>query len=197
MPSHALQVLARAPRPVQVLGEDFLLVEYCGMYQIHLYVFVRASHAHHVSKVAFSKVPTFRTSYGAMGNATPKMLAQRKGGVAVSFSLGGSSFCFVAAHLAAHQGERGQMLERNRDCARILKELDLRGDGMDTCACFDHVVLCGDLNYRLGPPSLSDNADSGETADYWRAVADEVAAEEWGALYARDQLQAPNPPPSP
>ena len=82
------------------------------------------------------------------------------------------------------------MLERNRDCARILKELDLRGDGMDTCACFDHVVLCGDLNYRLGPPSLSDNADSGETADYWRAVADEVAAEEWGALYARDQLQA-------
>jgi len=89
------------------------------------------------------------------------------------------------------------MLERNRDCARILKELDLRGDGMDTCACFDHVVLCGDLNYRLGPPSLSDNADSGETADYWRAVADEVAAEEWGALYARDQLQAPNPSPSP
>jgi hypothetical protein len=61
---------------------------------------------------------------------------------------------------------------------------------MDTCACFDHVVLCGDLNYRLGSPELSDNAESGATASYWRAVADEVAAEEWGALYARDQLQA-------
>ena len=60
MPSHVLQVLSRTPRPLQVLGEDFLLVEYCGMYQIHLYVFVRASHAHHVSKIAFSKVPTFR-----------------------------------------------------------------------------------------------------------------------------------------
>ena len=173
-----------------MLGDDFLLVEYCGMYQIHLYVFVRASHAHHVSKIAISKVPTFRTSYGAMGNATPKMLAQRKGGVAVSFNLGGSSFCFVAAHLAAHQGERGQMLERNRDCARILKELDLRGDGTDTCACFDHVVLCGDLNYRLGPPELSDNAELSTAASYWREVADEAAAEAWGALYARDQLQA-------
>ena len=26
------------------------------MYQIHLYVFVRASHAHHVSEIAISKV---------------------------------------------------------------------------------------------------------------------------------------------
>ena len=173
-----------------MLGDDFLLVEYCGMYQIHLYVFVRASHAHHVSKIAISKVPTFRTSYGAIGSATPKMFAQRKGGVAVSFNLGGSSFCFVAAHLAAHQGERGQMLERNRDCARILKELDLRGDGADTCACFDHVVLCGDLNYRLGPPELSDNAELSAAASYWREVADEAAAEAWAALYARDQLQA-------
>mgnify|MGYP006151724561 CR=1 FL=1 len=26
------------------------------------------------------------------------------------------------------------MLERNRDCARVLKELDLRADGGDACA---------------------------------------------------------------
>jgi len=31
------------------------------------------------------------------------MLAQRKGGVAISMQLGGSSLCFVTAHLAAHQ----------------------------------------------------------------------------------------------
>jgi hypothetical protein len=169
----------------EVLGDDFLLVEYVGMYQIHLYVFVRASHAHHVSEVAISKVPTFRTSYSALGNVTPKMLAQRKGGVAVSFHLGGSSFCFVTAHLAAHQGEKGQMLERNRDCARILKELDLRGDGADTCACFDHLVLCGDLNYRLGPPELGDNAAEKEGrkdgAEVGRALPARPAARPDGA----------------
>ena len=45
-----------------------------------------------VSEIALSKVPTFRAAYGAVGtHATPKALKMRKGGVAVSFTLGGTS----------------------------------------------------------------------------------------------------------
>ena len=36
----------------EILGDDFLLVEYVGMYQIHLYAFVRTSHAHQVNGAA-------------------------------------------------------------------------------------------------------------------------------------------------
>lgn len=96
-----------------------------------------------------------------------------QGGVGVSFSVGRTSYCFIAAHLAAHQGEKGQLQatsshgglhanrsqtsphelalalqERNRDTVRILRELDLSGAGRDSCVSFDHLFLCGDLNYR-------------------------------------------------
>ena len=39
-----------------ILGDDFLLLEAVPMYQIHLFVFVRISHIHHVSDVTVSKV---------------------------------------------------------------------------------------------------------------------------------------------
>ena len=75
--------------PPQVLGEDFVLVEAVPMYQIHLIVLLRASHSHHASRVAVSKVPTFRATYNAIGShATPNILARRKGGVATTLSLG-------------------------------------------------------------------------------------------------------------
>ena len=69
-------------------------------------------------------------------------------------SLRRTTFCFVTAHLAAHQGEKGQLQERNRDCVRILQ--NLLGDGRDACASFDHLFFFGDLNYRLGPAELPD-----------------------------------------
>ena len=113
----------------------------------------RSSHAHHASRVAVAHVPTFRAAYNKVGTqATPKVLARRKGGVAVSLSLGRTSFCFVTAHLAAHQGERGQLLERNLDSVRVLHSL--LGDGRDACTAFDHLFVCGDLNYRLGSADL-------------------------------------------
>ena len=132
-----------------VLGSEFTLVEAMPMFQIQLFVFVRTSHLHHAGRVACGAVPTFRTAYSKAGTyATPKMLAMRKGGVGITLSLGRTTFCFVTAHLAAHQGEKGQMLERNRDSVRILQ--NLLGDGRDACTCFDHLFVFGDLNYRLG-----------------------------------------------
>ena len=105
-----------------VLGSEFTLVEAMPMFQIQLFVFVRTSHLHHAGRVACGAVPTFRTAYSKAGTyATPKMLAMRKGGVGITLSLGRTTFCFVTAHLAAHQGEKGQMLERNRDSVRIYR----------------------------------------------------------------------------
>ena len=120
---------------------------------------------------------------------TPTMLARRKGGVAVTLSLGRTTFCFVTAHLAAHQGERGQLLERNRDSARILQ--NLLGDERDACTCFDHLFFFGDLNYRLGSAELPDKVSTArpDSIKVWQEIADEICAQKWEALYARDQLK--------
>ncbi|KAL1503229.1 hypothetical protein AB1Y20_011285 [Prymnesium parvum] len=173
-----------------ILGDEFILLEAVPMYQIHMFVFIRISHIQHVTDVSVSKVPTFRATYNALGtHTTPKVLARRKGGVGVSFSVGRTSYCFIAAHLAAHQGEKGQLQERNRDTVRILRELDLSGAGRDSCVSFDHLFLCGDLNYRLGAAELPDRATArDEGSRYWDEVAGEIKRADWGALYARDQL---------
>ena len=80
----------------KALGDEFTLVEAVPMYQIQVFVFVRVSHLHHASRVAVSQVPTFRAAYSKIGGQmTPTMLARRKGGVAVTLSLGRTTFCFV------------------------------------------------------------------------------------------------------
>ena len=174
----------------EVLGDEFTLLEAVPMYQIQVFVFLRSSHTHHASRVAVAQVPTFRAGYNAIGtHATPKMLARRKGGVAISLSLGRTTFCFVTAHLAAHQGEKGQLLERNRHSVHILQHL--LGDGRDACTCFDHLFFFGDLNYRLGSPELPDkvSASRPESVQYWDEVATDIANASWQSLYERDQLR--------
>ena len=57
---------------------------------------------------------------------------------------------------------------------RILRELDLLGSaGLDASIAFDHLFLCGDLNYRLGlERDLPDKATAHENgAKYWSDVA--------------------------
>ncbi len=70
-----------------------------------------------------------------------------------------SSFCFVNAHLAAHQSHVSQ---RNNDIATIVKDTTFRADVPDYCfakggdgACYlDHenCFFFGDLNYRIDLP---------------------------------------------
>ena len=191
-PKHSEQAVlaAMAEALARVLGDDFTLVEAVPMYQIQVFVFVRVTHLHHASRVAVAQVPTFRAAYNNAGtHMTPKMLARRKGGVAITLSLGRTTFCFVTAHLAAHQGEKGQLLERNRDSVRILQ--NLLGDGRDACTCFDHLFFFGDLNYRLGPAELPDkvSASRPESTSYWNSVAADIQAANWQGLYERDQLR--------
>ena len=77
-----------------------------------------------------------------------------KGGIGVWLKLEGKSFLFVTSHLAAHEDK---VDERNGDYKRIVEELEedmpgfvKRKRGKSLVDSVDHVVWCGDLNYRLG-----------------------------------------------
>lgn len=71
-----------------------------------------------------------------------------KGAVAVSFWIGPTSFCFIGAHFAAHEGEAKRKL-RNANYQKIMQELQLGLRNFPLATQFDHIVFCGDLNYRL------------------------------------------------
>ena len=42
---------------------------------------------------------------------------------------------------------------------------------LSSCATFDHLFFMGDLNYRLGPPELGDEATKRDDAvRYWQVM---------------------------
>ena len=76
-----------------------------------------------------------------------------KGGVAIAISVYKTTFCFVTAHLAAHQEK---VERRNRDCVDIFKGLRSLAvakrpgkRSLDPSIGFDHTFFFGDLNYRI------------------------------------------------
>ena len=102
------------------------------------------------------------------------------------------------------QGDRGELSERNRHAADILAHglphvfSHRRRRSLDPTTAFDFLFVCGDLNYRLGPPfdaasrayALPKDARSTfEARRYWESVAREIDARDFVALRARDQLQ--------
>ncbi|KAF9554007.1 hypothetical protein CPC08DRAFT_207577 [Agrocybe pediades] len=78
-----------------------------------------------------------------------------KGGVGISLDIAGTTFLFLNAHLAAHEGK---MHHRLANLAKIRAELcvddflpmdDPRKAADDLTDRFDFTFLCGDLNFRL------------------------------------------------
>ena len=131
-----------------------------------------------------------------------------KGGVSTGLCIGGTSICFVASHLAAHQGDNGELAERNRQAADVLsKGLPVmshhdHSSVRDPTMSFDYVFFCGDLNYRLGEPldvsqwqkrSLPSDLNEdpqGRGRMLFDDVASCIAKEDWASLQKLDQLQA-------
>ena len=73
-----------------------------------------------------------------------------KGAVGASLRLLDRPVCFLAAHLAAHEGKQEYIEERCSQFHEICAELF----PLDSCTCphvlgHDHVLVAGDLNYRL------------------------------------------------
>jgi len=98
------------------LGPSFELVGAVTLAAIHLAVYAKS----HLRRDAIRHVQTCQVPTG-IGNALGN-----KGGTAISLQLGGSSICFVNAHLTAHQHK---VAERNADYHRIETALVLRPRG--------------------------------------------------------------------
>lgn len=145
------------------LGSDYVRVEVASLAAIRNLVFMRTSLAPLLSNVASA---TEATGIAHVGS--------NKGGVGIAFKLGETSFCFIASHLAAHDGE---VERRNSDYKEILQGL-MKLSSRDLCLTtnFNLLFWAGDLNYRLELPR--DDAIA-------LANAGDVAG-----LLERDQLRA-------
>ncbi|CAE6456293.1 unnamed protein product [Rhizoctonia solani] len=88
-----------------------------------------------------------------------------KGGVGISLNIAGSSFLFVNAHLAAHEGRQAMRIENMEKIQAELK-LDNFGEHLhprkpipnpaktDITDAFDYTFIFGDLNFRLNVSRL-------------------------------------------
>ncbi|KAL3526469.1 hypothetical protein ACH5RR_011125 [Cinchona calisaya] len=104
-----------------------------------------------------------------------------KGSVSVSMSIGGTNFCFIAAHLASGE-KKGDEGKRNYQVSEIFRRTTfprLPRDGSYTVPLtilgHDRIFWFGDLNYRL---YLEDNL-----------ARELIRKQDWSALKKFDQLQ--------
>lgn len=165
----------RRPARLGALEEDepaFCMLGMSLLWDIHVYVFVRADLRQRISRVSTATRAT------GMGN-----ILGNKGGAALGFTLDGSTtFAFVTSHLAARATRRHTRQENYED---IVHGLPLTGNahvpGADLLHAFDHVFWFGDLNYRV---------EFGNHGEDWEfAMVRELArAKEFDRLVARDQL---------
>ncbi|KAM3286622.1 type IV inositol polyphosphate 5-phosphatase 6 [Capsicum chacoense] len=128
-----------------------------------------------LKKYCVSEVKVSSVACGIMG------YLGNKGSVCASMSIGGTSFCFVAAHLASgekkgDQGKRNHQVSeifRRTSFPRVLPE-DRHKNHPLTILGHDQIFWFGDLNYRL---YLEDN--------FAREL---IKKEDWSALQEFDQL---------
>lgn len=127
-----------------------------------------------LKKYCVSEVKVSSVACGIMG------YLGNKGSVSVSMSIGGTSFCFVAAHLASGE-KKGDEGKRNHQVSEIFRRTSfprLPGDCHKnhplTILGHDQIFWFGDLNYRL---YLEDNL-----------ARELIKRKNWSALQEFDQL---------
>ncbi|XP_042398206.1 type IV inositol polyphosphate 5-phosphatase 9-like [Zingiber officinale] len=103
---------------------------------------------------------------------------KNKGSVSVRFYLRGASFCFVCCHLSSG-GKEGDQKLRNLNVTHILSKTCFAADNSSNNSPkkipdHDHIVLFGDLNYRISLPDAK-----------MRQLVDR---KEWKTLLDDDQL---------
>ncbi len=121
------------------LGSDYIKVAGQSLLSIRLIVMVRRKYALSCTNVKMRKVPCGHL--GKVGN---------KGAVAIAMHVLNSRFCFVTAHLAAHDDKYA---ERNMDMQNIIYGLrSLVPSGMSPLNYYHGLFFFGDLNYRVEMP---------------------------------------------
>ncbi|XP_060193062.1 type IV inositol polyphosphate 5-phosphatase 7-like [Lycium barbarum] len=128
-----------------------------------------------LKKYCVSEVKVSSVACGIMG------YLGNKGSVSVSMSIGGTSFCFVAAHLASGE-KKGDEGKRNHQVSEIFRRTsfprlheDRNKNHPLTILGHDQIFWFGDLNYRL---YLEDNL-----------ARELIKKKDWSALQEFDQLR--------
>uniref|UniRef100_A0A7S2RZJ1 C2 domain-containing protein n=1 Tax=Rhizochromulina marina TaxID=1034831 RepID=A0A7S2RZJ1_9STRA len=149
------------------LGSEFTLLQRVRRLQMRIRVYVRDSLMKDIEEV---EVGAENTGFAGVG--------ANKGGQVVKLKILNTTIMFVSSHLAAHEGKCGA---RNDNVEEIMRGVRF-GDKRKDMTQFDHVVWCGDLNYRLTPPG-----DEKETK--WSFVVDLINQGRFQELLAYDELQ--------
>ncbi|XP_044467501.1 type I inositol polyphosphate 5-phosphatase 4-like isoform X2 [Mangifera indica] len=128
-----------------------------------------------LSKYCISNVKVCSVACGIMG------YLGNKGSVSVSLSIEGTSFCFIAAHLASGE-KKGDEGRRNHQVSEIFRRTTFPRSSKDddnphplTILGHDQIFWFGDLNYRL---YLEDNL-----------ARHLIKKQDWKALQEFDQLR--------
>ncbi|XVE83871.1 hypothetical protein DITRI_Ditri16bG0122800 [Diplodiscus trichospermus] len=129
-----------------------------------------------LKKYCVSNVKVSSVACGIMG------YLGNKGSVSVSMSIEGTSFCFIAAHLASGE-KNGDEGRRNRQVSEIFRRTSFLRSAKDadnphplTILGHDRIFWFGDLNYRLH--NLEENLA-------WHLIK----KQDWKALQRFDQLR--------
>lgn len=77
--------------------------------------------------------------------------AENKGAVGLLFQIHETNIGFVTAHLPSDTKGKSKLAKRNASVDTILKEIVLASEdaGFDLQLQHDHIVIMGDLNYRM------------------------------------------------
>ncbi len=82
--------------------------------------------------------------------------AANKGAVGLLFQIHDTSIGFVTAHLPSDSKGKSKLPRRNENARSMLKEVALASEdvGCDLQLQHDHVIIMGDLNYRMNTPAI-------------------------------------------
>jgi len=148
------------------------------------------------------QLKTGKTLPGGLGHLS------NKGGVGLSFRLGGTSFAAVGCHLPSDSSGdkegnmKSKLTKRNEQVRSMMNSLELNNlsgvEDVDCCDLFHHTFFLGDLNYRLDDSSnldqtvaglaraMSTKAAAAPAAAGGQIAEDEAAA--WSVLLRSDEL---------
>eukprot|EP01080_Neovahlkampfia_damariscottae_P004064 gene4064-7353_t len=147
---------------------DIILASSIGIKYVKIssHQLVGLYHCIYIRKELFPSLSTIFVSKLGIG----QLGFGNKGGIAIRFNLHESSFCFICAHLAAHQKN---IKERNSNYHDIVKDSLFEND-LYAPLFHDFVFFYGDLNYRVD-------------LEYDVALS-RIAKKEYGYLLKYDQL---------
>ena len=152
--NHDLELSEKGRRWLESFGHalgprGFVLLHGCQVMGQLTALFARAEVA---AQIPPASVVAHHVPCGLMGHGS------NKGGLGVRMELRGSSFCFLNCHLAAGHTETAR---RNADWATIARKTlfeqprSARARGRWSLHSHDHVLVFGDLNFRIEHPNLS------------------------------------------